>query len=197
VDAAVGATPNFNGRSGKAGVRPFKTFRMQCRGFDFGGVRGPPSVAFRLRRCLIGLAHAPHAAGSRGRAEEALAWTRVVMARLRRRERISLVKNRMREFRTSGSVVRRLPALPPVERVVSDSCSLPSATESMKPFLRCTALSASGLPSRMTTLPTGPRADFDALSDRLGDRRDHRLPRLHPSHAAEALQSLIGFPDGL
>src|SRR5271167_1085548 len=59
--------------------------------------------------------------------------------------------------------------------LVSDSCSLPSATESMKPFLRCTALSASGLPSRMTTLPTGPRADFDALFDRLGDRRDHRL----------------------
>ena len=28
----------------------------------------------------------------------------------------------------------------------------------MKPFLRCTALSASGLPSRMTTLPPGPSA---------------------------------------
>ena len=54
---------------GRPGVRPFKTFRMQCRGFDFGRVRGPPSVAFRLRRCLIGPAHAPHAAGAEPRRE--------------------------------------------------------------------------------------------------------------------------------
>ncbi len=58
-------------------------------------------------------------------------------------------------------------ASPSARCVDSRSSRPPSATESSKPSLRWTALSASGLPSRMTTLPPSPSACGERVAGEL------------------------------